>query len=60
MVKIMPAMHETLVRPLGQEDPLEKGMVLAPVFLPVQDFHVQRSLVGYSRWSLTELDTTEY
>ena len=26
MVKDMPAMQETWVRPLGQEDPLEKGM----------------------------------
>ena len=42
-VKNLSAMHETQVRSLGQEDPLEKGMVLAPVFLPVQEFHVQRS-----------------
>ena len=26
MVKNLPAMHETWVRPLGQEDALEKGM----------------------------------
>ena len=26
MVKDLPAMHETWVRSLGQEDPLEKGM----------------------------------
>ena len=26
MVKNLPAMHETWVRSLGQEDPLEKGM----------------------------------
>ena len=26
MVKKLPAMQETQVRPLGQEDPLEKGM----------------------------------
>ena len=26
MVKNVPAMPETWVRPLGQEDPLEKGM----------------------------------
>ena len=29
-----------------------------PVFLP-GDFHGQRSLVGYSPWSLKELDMTE-
>ena len=27
MVKNLPAMQETYVWPLGQEDPLEKGMV---------------------------------
>ena len=27
MVKNLPAMQETWVQPLGQEDPLEKGMV---------------------------------
>ena len=43
MVKNLSAMYETQVRSLGQEDPLEKGMVLALVFLPVQEFHVQRS-----------------
>ena len=26
MVKILPAMKETWVQPLGQEDPLEKGV----------------------------------
>ena len=26
MVKNLPSMQETLVQPLGQEDPLEKGM----------------------------------
>ena len=28
MVKNLPAMHETQVQSLGQEDPLEKGMAL--------------------------------
>ena len=27
MVKILPAMQETQVQSMGQEDPLEKGMV---------------------------------
>ncbi|XP_060268178.1 acylphosphatase-2 isoform X1 [Ovis aries] len=40
MGKNLPAMLETLVRSLGQEDPLEKGMAV--------EFHGQRSLVGYS------------
>ena len=28
MVKNLPAVHETQVQSLGQEDPLEKGMTL--------------------------------
>ena len=38
---------------MGQEDPLEKGMVPTPVFL-LGEFHVQRSLVGYGPWSRKE------
>ena len=33
MVKNLPAVQETWVRSLGQEDPLEKGMATFP-FLP--------------------------
>ena len=39
--------HETQVRSLGWEDPLEEGMPLTPVLLPGKS-HGQRSLVGYS------------
>ena len=46
MVKNLPALQETWVQPLGQEDPLEKGMAPTPVFLP-GEFHGQRSLAGY-------------
>ena len=46
MVKNLPAVQETQVRSLGQEDPLEKGMATTPVFLP-GEFHGQRSLVVY-------------
>ena len=49
--------HETQVRPLGWEDPLEKG-IATPVFLP-GEFHGQRSLEGYSPWSHKESYTTE-
>ena len=28
MIKNLPAMQETWVQPLGQEDPLEKGMAI--------------------------------
>ena len=44
--------------PLGQEDPLEKEMALAPVFLPGK-FHGQWNQVSYSPWSGKELDMTE-
>ena len=33
MVKSLPAMRETQVQSLGQEDPLEKEMATTPVFL---------------------------
>ena len=55
MVKNLPPVQETWVRSLGQEDPLEKEMV---VFLP-GEFHGQRSLAGYSPWGRKESDKTE-
>ena len=54
MVKNLPAMQETRVQSLGQEDPLEKGMAATSVFLE-GEFHGQRSLVGYSPWCRKEL-----
>ena len=48
-VKNLPAMQETWVQSLGQEDPLEKGMATHSRFLPGES-HAQRSLAGYSRW----------
>jgi len=33
MVKSLPAMHDTWVRSLSQEDPLEKGMTTHPSIL---------------------------
>ena len=57
MVNNLPAMQETQVQSLFQEDPLEKGMA-TPVFLPGKS-HGQRSLVGYSPWCPKESDTTE-
>ena len=47
MVKNLPAMRETQVQSLGQEDPLEKEMAPTPVFLPGES-HGWRSLMGYS------------
>ena len=43
----MQEMQEIQVQSLGQEDPLEEGMVTTPVFLPGES-HGQRSLAGYS------------
>ena len=58
LVKNLPAVQETWVQFLDQEDPLEKGMQPTPVFLP-GEFHGQRSLAGYSPWDCKESDTTE-
>ena len=45
MVKNPPAMQETWVQSLGQEDPLEEGMATTQVFLPGES-HGQRSLAA--------------
>ena len=60
-VKNLPAMRESWVRSLGQEDPLEEGLQPTPVFLPGKS-HGQRSLVGYSpgsRKSRTQIATKQ-
>ena len=57
MIKNLPAMQETPVQSLDQEDPLEKEIATL-VFLP-GEFHEQRSLAGYSPWGRKELNTTE-
>ena len=51
MAQMTPAMWETQVQSLGQEDPLEKATHSSiqqptPVFLP-GEFHGQRGLAGY-------------
>ena len=43
VVKNLPAMHETQVRSLVWEDPLEKKMATTPVFLPEKS-HGERNL----------------
>ena len=58
MVKNPPAMQETWVQSLGQEDTLEIGMANTPVFLSPES-HGQRSLAGYSPRGHKESDTTE-
>ena len=56
-VKNLPAMQETWIQPLGQEDPLEKGMAAHSSILVWRI--PQRSLAGYSPWGRKEPDTTE-
>ena len=57
-VKCLPAMRETWVQSLGQEDPLEKEMATHSSTL-ARKSHGQRNLVGYSPWGRKELDMTE-
>ena len=57
MVKNLPAMRETQVRSLGQEDLLEKEMATHSSILAWR-IHEERSLVGYSPQGLKESDTT--
>ena len=59
MVKHLPAMQETWVQSLGQEDPLEKEMATHSSIL-AWEFHGQRSLAAYSPWGHKELDMTEW
>ena len=55
VVKYLPAMQKTWVQSLDQEDPWRKEWQPTPVFLP-GEFHVQRSLMGYSLWGRKESD----
>ena len=55
MVQNLPAMQETRVQSLGQEDTLEKGMATHSSILA----HGQSSLVSYSPWDHKESDMTE-
>ena len=57
-VKNLLAMQETQIQSLCQEDPLEKGMAITPVFFP-REPHGQRRLAGCSPWDNKESDMTE-
>ena len=57
MVKNLPAGEGNPVQFLGQEDPLEKGMVTHFSILP-QKWRGQRSLVGYHSEGHKESDTS--
>ena len=56
-VKNLPAMQETRIQFLGQEDPLEKTIATTPVSSP-RESHGQRSLKGNSPRGRRELPTT--
>ena len=51
-------MQETWVRPLGREDPLQKGMATHSSVLAWR-IHGQKSLVGYRAKGSIELDMTK-
>ena len=56
MIKILPAMHETQVPSLGQEDPLEKEIAIHSSILA---WRIPWTEVGYSPGVHKESDTTE-
>ena len=60
MVNNPPAIQETGVQSLGQEDPLGKGMTTLSSILAWRIPWTKRSLVGYSPWGYKESDTTEW
>ena len=57
-VNNMPAIQETQIQSLGQEDRWRKKWQPTPLFSP-GDFHGQRNLAGYSPWGHKDLDLTE-
>ena len=59
MVKNMPAMQETQVQSLGQEDSLEKGMATHSSILAWKIPWTEEPGRLHSQWGRKELDTTE-
>ena len=58
-VKNLPAVQETWVQSLGQEDLLEKELAThSSIF--AWKFHRKRSLAGYGPWGCKESDMTEH
>ena len=57
MVNNLPPMKEMWVQPLGQEDPLKKGMATHSSIL-VWEIHVQRSWQATVHGTTKESDTT--
>ena len=58
-VKNLPAMQETQVQSLGQEDPLEMGMATHSSILAWEIPWIERSLAEYNSWGHKESETTE-
>ena len=58
LVKNLPVMQETGFDPWVRKIPWSIKWQPTPVFLP-GEFHGQRSLKGYSPWSLEESDMTK-
>ena len=58
MVKNLPAVQETQVQSLGQEDPLEKGMARHSSILAWKIPWAEKPGGLYRSWGLKELDTT--
>ena len=59
MVKNPPAVEETQVRSLGQEDPLEKGMVIHSNILASRISWTEEPSGPSRSWDCKESDTTE-
>ena len=59
-VKHLPAMRETWVRSLGQEDLLEKKMATHSGTLALRIPWMEKPGAGYSPWGRKESDTTEW
>ena len=57
-VKNLPAMQETPIQSLDEQDPWRRKWQLTPLFL-LGNFHEQRSLAVYSPWACKESDLTE-
>ena len=58
MIKNLPAMQETQVQSLGQEDPLEKG-VATHCSIIARRIPWTEELAGYSPWGHKKSDMTE-
>ena len=59
LVKNSPAMQETMVQFLGQDNPPAEGIDYSLQHSCLENPHRQRSLMGYRTWNCKELDTTE-